>query len=134
MPGMTAYYVSRTLISAGFGGLLAATGATWWMAALTAGTVFLLFLWAPQSGRYAVHPELGVTALRRDERAQGITDKAARHAFVVVIGVVLALVLCYGRHEPAGVPVSALDLLLALGALTYFGADLWLRHASGAKD
>jgi uncharacterized membrane protein len=134
MTGMTAYYVSRTLISAGFGVLLAATGTTWWVAALMAGIVFLLFLWAPQSGRYAVHPELGVTALRRDERTQGINDKAAKNAFVVVMLAVLGLVLYYGRLAPAEVPVSALDLLLALGALTYFGTDLWLRRTSGAKD
>ena len=134
MTGTTAYYVSRTLISVGLGILLAATGTTWWVAALMAGIVFLLFLWAPQSGRYAVHPELGVTALRRDERTQGITDKAARNAFVVIMLAVLALVLYYGRHEPAKIPLSALDLLIALGALTYFGTDLWLRRTSGAKD
>ena len=134
MTGTTAYYVSRTLISVGLGILLAATGTTWWVAALMAGIVFLLFLWAPHSRRYAVHPELGVTALRRDERTQGITDKAARNAFVVIMLAVLALVLYYGRHEPAKIPLSALDLLIALGALTYFGTDLWLRRTSGAKD
>jgi hypothetical protein len=134
MTGMTAYYVSRMLISAGLGVLLATTGATWWSAALMAGIVFLLFVWAPQSGRYAVHPELGVTALRRDERTQGITDKAARNAFVVVMLAVMGLVLYYGRLSPAEVPVPALDLLLALGAVAYFGTDLWLRRTSGAKD
>ena len=74
-----------------------------------------------------------MTALRRDERTQGITDKAAKNAFVVVMLAVLALILYYGRLAPAEVPLSALDLLLALGALTYFGTELWLRRTSGAK-
>jgi hypothetical protein len=132
MTGMASYYLSRTLISIGFGVLLVATGTTWWMATLLAGTVFVLFLWAPHSGRYAVHPELGVTALRRDERTQGINDKAAKNAFVVTMLAVMVLILYYGRLAPAEVPVAALSLLTALGALTYFGTDLWLRRASGA--
>ncbi|MCJ7706065.1 MAG: hypothetical protein MUO38_00465, partial [Anaerolineales bacterium] len=63
-------------------------------------------------------PGIGRTALRRDERTQGITDKAAKNAFVVVMLAVLALILYYGRLAPAEVPAAALGLLIALGALT----------------
>ena len=80
---MKVYYLSRALLSLAFGAFFALTGSSWWVALLAGGIAFAFFLWAPRSGRYAVHPELGVTALRRDERTQSINDQAARNAFVV---------------------------------------------------
>jgi len=38
-------------------------------------------LWAPRSGRCALLPENGTTALRRDERSEAIAGRAARNAF-----------------------------------------------------
>lgn len=128
MRGMTRYYLSRAIITAVFGGLLAITGMSWWMAALSGLTIFVLFLWAPHSGRYAVHPELGATALRRDERTQTINDKAGRNAFVIMALCVAGLIGYYGLVAPGDVPARALNIVLTIGIVTYFATDLWLRR------
>jgi uncharacterized membrane protein len=129
MTGMSRYYISRALISIALGALLALTGSQWWMAGLVGVIVFAYFLWAPHSGRYAVHPELGVTALRRDERTQTINDKAARNAFVATILTVAGIAVYFGTIAPANVPVAILNLALVLGTLTYFVSDFWLRRS-----
>jgi hypothetical protein len=85
------------------------------------------FFYAPHSGRYAVHPELGITALRRDERTQAITDKAARNAFIASMLALAGVALYYGGT--AMVPVAAIHWTLILGALVYFFSDLWMRRA-----
>jgi hypothetical protein len=125
---MTRYYLSRAFISVAFGGLFVLAGSPWWVAALTGAITFALFLWAPHSGRYTVHPELGITALRHDERTQAITDKAARIAFVVTIIMVGGLAVYFRSIALADVPVRALSFALAFGVLTYFVADFWLRR------
>ena len=122
------YYLSRALISAALGGLLAIAGSPWWAAALVGATTFALFLWAPVSGRYVVNPERGVTALGRDERSQAIVGVASRNAFGVVMSLLAALTLYFGVINPGSVPVHTLNLVLFLGALTYFASDLWLRR------
>ena len=129
MTGMSRYYISRVIISIAFGGLFALTGSPWWMAILTSAVLIAIFLYAPSSGRYAVHPELGVMALQRDERTQTITDRAARNAFVVTMLVIAAVALYFGSISPAGVPVIVLKLVLVLAGLTYFLSDLWLRRS-----
>lgn len=129
MNGMTRYYLSRALISAALGGLFALTGARWWVAALVSAITFASFLWAPHGGRYVVKPEEGATALRRDEYTQAITDKAARNGFVVAMLALGGIAIYFGTIAPSDVPVRVLSLLLALGALTYFASDLWLRRA-----
>lgn len=129
MTGMSRYYLSRALLSFAFGGIFALTGSPWWMAALAGVVALAFFLWAPHSGRYAVHPELGITALRRDERAQAINDKAARSAFVVAMLIVAAMAIYFGTIARTDVPVAMLRLSLALAALTYFLSDFWLRRS-----
>ena len=126
---MSRYYISRTLISAALGGLFALTGASWWMALLATATACAFFLWAPRSGRYAVHPKFGVTALRRDERTQAIRDRAARNAFVVTILAVAAIAVYFGSVARTDVPIAFLSGAIALAALTYFASDLWLRRS-----
>ncbi len=128
MTGMTAYYISRAVISIAFGALFAVTGSSVWMALLIGGLAFAFFLWAPRSGRYAVHPELGITALRRDERTQGINDKAARNAFVISILALGAITVYFGTFALTDVPLALLKLVIAVGALAYFVSDLWLRR------
>ena len=129
MSGMSAYYISRAVISAASGVLLALTGLQWWMATLMGVIVFGLFLWAPRSGRYAVHPEFGVTALRRDERTQAINGKAARNAFIVTMLAIAGIAIYFGSIAPASVPVAMLQSMLILGALTYFVSDFFLRRS-----
>ncbi len=130
MTGMRAYYLSRAAVSIAFGVLFVLTGASWWAGLLVAIVAFGWFLVAPHTGRYAVHPELGVTALRRDERSQGINDKAARNAFVVSMVALAGLVLYSGATAAAGVSLRALEGLLVLGAAVYYVSDFWLRKAS----
>jgi 1,4-dihydroxy-2-naphthoate octaprenyltransferase len=127
MSGMS-YYLSRALISATLGGLLAMTGSSWWVAALVGAAAFVLFLWAPVSGRYVVDPERGATALGRDERSQAIVGKASRNAFAVTIFLLAVLTLYFGVINPGSVPIHTLSLVLFLGALTYFVSDLWFRR------
>ncbi len=129
MTGMSRYYISRIVISTVFGVLLAFTGSTWWMAVLASAVLIALFLYAPHSGRYAVHPELGIMALQRDERTQTVNDRAARNAFVVTMLVIAAMALYFGSISAADVPVMALKLILVVGALTYFVSDFLLRRS-----
>ncbi len=126
MKGMTLYYTSRAILTALFGFLLYATGMIWWLATLLGALAFALFLWAPHSGRYSVHPEWGVTALRRDERTQAINDKAARNAFVLVMLSLGGLLLAFGIE--ADIPAHWLEYALLLGFATYYVSDLWLRR------
>jgi hypothetical protein len=129
MSGMRAYYFSRSLISIAFGLVVVLTGEPWWMGVALGALAFAYFLWAPRSGRYSVHPELGVTALRRDEQTQMINDKAARNAFVV-LGLALAgLSIYYGSILATSVPVALLNTTLILGIAVYFISDLVLRRA-----
>jgi hypothetical protein len=129
MPGMSAYYISRAVLSLALGVFLALTGSAAWMAAIMGLIVFGLFLWAPHSGRYAVHPGLGITALRRDERTQSINDQAARNAFVVTMLAIAGAAIYFGAVSLTSVPVGLLQYVLILGAVTYLISDLFLRRS-----
>lgn len=125
---MARYYLSRLGIAIAFGWLWFLVGATWWIALLVGLSAFAWFLWAPHSGRYSVHPELGVTALRRDERTQRINDQAARNGFVVTM-LALAGLLIYSQGMSLAMPVN-LGWILILGALAYFISDWILRRST----
>ena len=129
MTGMKAYYLSRAVISAGFGLLFGLSGSPWWTAVLVGAAAFAWFLAAPHIGRYSVHPEFGVTALRRDERSQGINDKATRNAFVISMLAVGGMIAYYAAFPAIAVPVAALRWILILGAVVYYSSDFWLRRA-----
>ena len=129
MKGMSLYYVSRAIVSIVFGILCYISGNLGWMAILIGLAAFAWFLWAPHTGRYAVHPELGVTALRRDERTQQINDHAARNAFVV-LGIAIAILSIYfGSVMQTDVPVRIINYALILGLVTYFASDFRLRKS-----
>src|SRR5512143_889552 len=108
MTGMKAYYLSRAVISIGFGALFLLSGSSWWVAVLVAAVAFGWFLLAPHIGRYSVHPEFGVTALRRDERSQGINDRAARNAFVISMLVLGGLLVYFQWLAIEVTPLSVL--------------------------
>jgi hypothetical protein len=129
MKGMQLYYISRAILSVAFGGLFVLAGSPWWMGMVIGGLAFAFFLWAPHSGRYAVHPELGVTALRRDEHTQTINDKAGRNAFVAVAFALAGLSVYYGLFVQANVPVALLNYTLILGIAVYYISELILRRA-----
>ncbi len=125
---MLPYYISRTIISVAFGVLLYVTGSPLWNAILMGGLILALFLWAPHSGRYSVHPEFGITALRRDEFTQVINDKAARNAFVVSMLAIAAIAIYSGSIGAINISIRFFKLVLIIGVLTYFASDLWLRR------
>jgi len=120
---MRAYYLSRFVVSILFGLVFAFSGSPWWGGLLAGGAAFAWFLIAPHIGRYSVHPEYGVTALRRDERSQGINDKAARNAFIVTMLALGGFILFQGAAA------SVLKWLIVLGVVTYYASDIWLRRA-----
>jgi fatty acid desaturase len=121
------YYLSRTVLSLAFGLLLFATGSSIWSALLLSGLILVLFLWAPHSGRYSVHPEFAITPLRRDERTQAINDKAARNAFVVSMLLIALITIYTGATGAPAISLRLIKLVPAIGALTYFVSDAWLR-------
>jgi nitrogen fixation-related uncharacterized protein len=128
MTGMRAYYASRALISIAFGLLFTFTGSPWWMGVLMGALAFGFFLWAPRSGRYSVHPEMGATALRRDEHTQVVNDRAARNAFVIMGLALAGLSIYFGAINLAFIPVTLLNYTLILGVVVYFLSDLILRR------
>jgi hypothetical protein len=126
---MTRYYISRAVVSIAFGGLFALTGSPWWVALLISAIAFGWFVYAPRSGRYAVHPELGVTALQRDEYTQAINDRSARNAFIVVMLAIASLSLYFGTRDSTQVPLQLLQWTLILGVLAYLISDLIQRRS-----
>jgi TRAP-type C4-dicarboxylate transport system permease large subunit len=128
MTGMKSYYVSRAIISVAFGALFAA-GSPWWTGILVGALAFAWFLLAPHIGRYSVHPEFGITALRRDERAQVINDKAARNAFVICMLVLGGMIIYFGTFAATSASIAVFKWLLILGVLIYYASDFWLRKA-----
>ena len=125
---MLPYYISRSIISAAFGALFYAAGSPLWSALLIVAVMLAFFIWAPHSGRYSVHPEFGISALRRDEFTQAINDKAARNAFVASMLAIAAIVFYFGSKGAINISIGILKMVLVLGALTYFASDLWLRR------
>jgi len=129
MSGMRFYYISRTVVAVVFSAAFLLMGAAWWQAALFLLAALLFFYWAPRSGRYAVYPERGVTALQRDEHTQGVADKAGRNAWIALTLAAVALVLYSKSIQAELMPVQWLSWLLILGVIAYFASDLWLRRS-----
>jgi len=123
MKNMTRYYISRGILSVVFGVVFVILGNPLWMGILVGVLGIAFFIWAPHSGRYAVHPKYGATALRRDERTQAINDKAGRNAFVALILVLGGILLQAQFAGVSMVPVVTLYWLLFLGAVVYFLSD-----------
>jgi hypothetical protein len=129
MAGMKSYYLSRAVISAAFGLLIASISSSWWTGILAGILAFAWFVLAPHIGRYVVHPEFGVTALRRDERAEIINDKAARNAFVISMLALGGMIVYFETLSLSSVPISIFKWLLIMGVLIYYVSDFWLRKA-----
>jgi hypothetical protein len=122
------YYIVRALVSAAFGIVFALAGLPWWGALIVAVGAFVLFLWAPRSGRYLVQPEGGAAPLRHDERTAAIRNQAARNGFAGIMLALAAATLYFGLIAPGDLPVGIPSLTLALGAVIYFVSDHWLRR------
>ncbi len=83
------YYVSRGILSLAFGMLFYFTGSALWFSILIGAASLVFFLWAPRSGRYSVHPELGMTALRRMNAPNDQRQRRAKR-------------ICRRNDQPAG--------------------------------
>jgi hypothetical protein len=116
------------MISAAFAALAALAGAPWWAAVLAGIVPFGLFVWAVRSGRYVVHPEHGVTALRSDEYTRAIRDRSTRYAFVAVMLALGGIALYYGLIAHGDVPVPFVGGVLFLGWTVYFLSDFVSRR------
>ena len=123
------YYLSRTALSIAFGFLLFVTGSPLLHSIIIGGLLIALFLYAPHSGRYSVHPEFVLTPLRRDEHTQTINNVAARNAFVVSMLVISAIVIYFGSFGAVNISISIIKMVVAIEALTYFISDFWLRKS-----
>jgi hypothetical protein len=128
MKGLSRYYLGRAMISAAFAALAALAGAPWWAAVLAGIVPFGLFVWAVRSGRYVVHPEHGVTALRTDEYTRAIRDRSTRYAFVAVMLALGGIALYYALIAHTDVPVPVVGGMLFLGWIVYFASDLLSRR------
>ena len=126
---MMPYYLSRLGLSLVIGIFMFAIGSSIWISILLSAMILAFFILAPHSGRYSVHPEFGITALRRDERNELINDKAARNAFVVCMLVVAAIAIYFGSQGTIIIPVIVLKAILAIGVVTYYGTDLLMRRS-----
>ncbi len=125
---MTQYYLSRGLVALAFGALWLATGSSWLAAGLAAGVAFGLFLLAPKSGLYAVHPERGVTAMADDERTRAIRDKAARNAFIATMLGLGGLEMYFQSQGLEAIPFRAANYLLLFGVAVYWLFNILLRR------
>ncbi len=126
---MMPYYLSRMGLTVIIGILLFTSGSSIWISILISVMLLAFFIWAPHSGRYSVHPEFGITALRRDEFTEVINDKAARNAFVASMLVLAGIAIYFGYAGLILIPASVLKWTLVIGILTYYGTDLWMRKS-----
>jgi hypothetical protein len=124
---MKRYYISRGVLSIAFGGVFYLLTDSLLVSLLIAVSVFIVFIFLPQSGRYKVFSQKGATALRRDEWTQSINQRSGRNAWVVVTITGSVMVLYYGLISPGDVPVGLLGFLMLLGMATYYVSDFWLR-------
>ncbi len=121
MKGLTWYYVTRMGLAA------LAAGVTWratgslWLAAATGLVTMAGFVWYARSGHFVVDPDRPLAPLRRDEREQVITYRAATYAFIAVM-VSLALVSVLHLSGQWSL------LVLLGGVVIYFLARAWLRR------
>jgi len=129
MRGLAWYYVTRLLIVGLW--LLAATvaGLPIWVSALPAAAMIAYFVWLPRSGRYVVREDQPLAPMRRDERSQALSGKAATWAFVVQTLLVGAGIV-WGALSRQQELTGFLGVVLAVGMLTYLVAQGWLAARS----
>ena len=132
MPGMKRYYLSRGLLSILFGGLVYIVSSSIWVASVSIGLTFIIFVMLSGSERYKVNPENGFSALQRDEWAQRINDKSGRNAWVIVTIAGSVIILYCGLISLEHVPVYILGILIIAGVITYYVSDFWQRRFQSA--
>ncbi len=122
MKGLTWYYISRAAIAAVAAVIAWLSTHSIWLSVGTWLVVMAGFVWYARSGHFTVDPSRPLTPLRRDEREQSITYRAATYAFVVMV--LLLAVLGF-----LGFPTQVwLSIAILTGFVVYFVARAWLRH------
>lgn len=101
---MLKYYASRLVVTAAVVTALLSAALPWWMAAATGALTLGFFILAPRSGRYVTKAEGGITALRRDERSQAVTDKASRNGFIALMLAAAAAGIYWGLIVETSIP------------------------------
>lgn len=121
MRELTWYYVSRAVIAVAPAAIAWTATHAIWLAGITWVLVMAGFVWYARSGHFIVDPRRPLTPLRRDEREQAITYRAATYAFV-------AVVLLLGLVGVLDLSTAWVSVVLLAGFMVYFAARAWLRH------
>jgi hypothetical protein len=129
MRGLGWYYVTRLALVALWLLVAVIAGLPVWLSVPTAAALIAYFVWLPRSGRYVVREDQPLAPMRRDERNQALTGRAATWAFVVETLLVGAGVVWATLSQQQGL-AGFLSLVLAAGVLTYFVAQAWLAQRS----
>jgi hypothetical protein len=125
MKGLVWYYLTR-LALVGLWLLVAmVAGLPIWVSVPTGAAMAAYFVWLPRSGRYVVREDQPLAPLRRDERGQAVSGRAATWAFVVLT-VLLGAGMVWGVVSRQQGLTGFLGLVLAAGMLTYLVAQGWL--------
>jgi len=111
------YYLSRALLAALLGWLIATSSGLVWMGIVLGLLVFAGFVYYLHNGRYIVDDGHPFFPLRRDDRAESIRNKALVVS-VVVAG--LAYFAIFILNRMAASPAIPSSLVLPLGVVVYF--------------
>jgi hypothetical protein len=117
------YYVSRAVLSALLGVVVAYPDRPWWTGLGVGALVFAVFLWYAHSGHYQIDPTTPLTPLRRDERGGAIRDRAVVWA-VAAGGILFALLSLAGAVFQTTIAAGSLALLSSV--VIYFAVSNWL--------
>jgi len=125
MKGLAWYYVTRLGVVAVWLFIATIGGLPLWANVLPAAAMTAYFLWLPRSGYYVVREDQPLAPMRRDERTQLISNRAATWAFIaetVLLGLGVVWSALSGRGELGAV----LGFVLAAGSFAYLVAHAWL--------
>jgi hypothetical protein len=129
MKGLAWYYVSRLALVALWLLITTVARLPLWLSVPTAAAMVAYFVWLPRSGRYVVREDRPLTPMRRDERGQAVSGRAATWAFVVET-LLAGAGMVWGVVSHQQVLTGFLGLVLAAGMLTYLVAQGWLVRQS----
>lgn len=117
MKGSAWKYVTRLAIVALWVVVAMVGGLPLWASVSPAVAMIAYFVWLPRSGRYVLHEDQPLAPMRRNERTQAISGRAAAWAIAVetlLMGMGMVWAALSGREELAAI----LGLVLGVGTLT----------------
>jgi hypothetical protein len=129
MKGLVWYYVTRLALVVLWLLVAMVAGLPVWLSVPTAAAMIAYFVWLPRSGRYVVREDQPLSPMRRDERSQAVSGRAAAWAFVVET-LLAGAGMVWGVVSHQQGLTGFLGLVLAGGMLTYLVAQGWLAARS----